>query len=120
MAISLHLPTSRPDALRWEFGMALGFATSLGAAAVTTLLSGAAPWWLLAAGLTTALLVVSWRMTVGAALFTGVVGWLCVEGFILSTDGTLRWHGPVDPVLIAVMLCCVTASPAVRRLLKRR
>ncbi|GAA1676888.1 hypothetical protein GCM10009765_27750 [Fodinicola feengrottensis] len=96
--------------------MALGFATALGATAVTTLFPAAVPWWVLALGVAAALVVVSRWMSVGAAAFTAVVGWLCVEGFLLSTDGTLHWHGPQDLVVLAIGLVAVLALPLWHRL----
>lgn len=93
--------------------MALGFASCLGATAVLTHLAG--PWWLLAAGMGLVLLVVSRYQSLGAAAFTGLIGWLCVEGFLLGHEGELRWHGLVDVLLLAVALALAVAIPLLRR-----
>jgi hypothetical protein len=116
MAVSLHFPVSRRETLRWEFGMAFGFATALSATALMTLFT--APWWLLAAGVAAAIVLASRRLPIGAAAFTGVVGWLCVEGFLLSSDGVLHWHGPSDLLLLAAILAAALAVPVTRRFVR--
>jgi peptidoglycan/LPS O-acetylase OafA/YrhL len=118
MAVSLHLPVSRRETLRWEFGMALGFATALGATAAMTLFTSAAPWWLLAGGVAAAIVLVSRRLPVGAAAFTGIVGWLCVEGFLLSSDGVLQWHGPLDVLVLCGAMIAALAIPVCRRFMR--
>ncbi len=95
--------------------MAVGFAACLGATAVLSQLASSAPWWLLAAGMGLVLLVVSRHQSLGAAAFTGLIGWLCTEGFLLGRDGELRWHGLIDVILLVIALALATAVPLLRR-----
>ena len=94
--------------------MALGFASCLGAIAVLSQFT-AAPWWLRAAVLGLVLLVVGRYQSLGAAAFTGLIGWLCVEGFLLGHEGELRWHGLIDVILLVVALALATVNPLLRR-----
>jgi hypothetical protein len=58
--------------------------------------------------------VVSWWMAWAGVLVTAGLAWLMLNGFVVSQDASLRWHGIADLTRLVVLFGCAIAVAAVR------
>ncbi len=48
--------------------------------------------------------LLGWFSTLGGGLLAGLLGWLCLTGFVVNSDGQLHWHGPADALRAGLLL----------------
>jgi hypothetical protein len=63
--------------------------------------------------------VLSWWATMPGAVGIGALGWLFYSGFVAHAHGQLGFTGPMDAVVIGVLVGGALLSAVVRRFLSR-